>query len=425
MTRVSFLWLLLCCGMLSGQTTAELKKKFDTYLSFNGSLNASVSFNANSVSVLNAGKPEFTAYTDEFEKLALLLEFKKAEDFLAIYQWKKNAHLNQKQLDSLLGGQNRSTVYAYKQPALKGKKIAIDPGHFAGDMQTARIEQKFIDFHPSSSNSLKDTIRFNEGTLTYQTAELLKYLLLEQGAIVMVTRPKQNYTSFQISYDDWLSKRKKTVLDSLLQNKVMDARRYTRLMSLSKEKLFWEFFRDYELMERARIINHFKPDATIIIHYNVDEKNTDWVNPGTKNFTMAFIGGGMTADNFSKPINKVHFLRLLLTGQLHASERLSALTVHQFSSSMGIPVAQRSDADYLRDNCMKTPSNGVFCRNLALCRTINSVLVYGECLYQDNLQECMRLNTCDYEIRGQTVPKRIYEAANCYYNAINDYFSKP
>ena len=241
----------------------------------------------------------------------------------------------------------------------------------------------------------------------------------------MVTRPKQNYTSFQLSYDDWFLKRKKTVLDSLLQANAMDAKRHAKLIQLSKEKLFWEFFRDYELMERSRLINQFKPDATAIIHYNVDEKNTDWINPGNKNFTMAFIGGGMTADNFSKPINKVHFLRLLISDQLTESERLSALTVKQFSSKMGIPIAQRSDADYLRDNCMKTPSNGVFCRNLALCRTINSVLVYGECLYQDNINECLRLNTCDYEVQGQKVPKRIYEAALCYYNAINDYFSKP
>lgn len=419
------LGLLLCYGSFYSQTTAELKKKFNTYLSFNGSLNALVTFNEQSVSILKAGAAEFTAYTDEFPKLSLLLKSKKPEDFLAIYTWKKNTHLSQKQLDSLLEGQNLSNVYAYKQPALKGKKIAIDPGHFAGDMQTARIEQKFIDFHPSSANSLKDTVRFNEGTLTFQTAEVLRHLLLEQGAIVMVTRPKQNHTSFQMSYDDWLLKRKKIVLDSLLQAKVMDAKRYTKLINLSKEKLFWEFFRDYELMERSRLINQFKPDATAIIHYNVDEKNTDWINPGNKNFTMAFIGGGMTADNFSKPINKVHFLRLLISDQLTESEKLSSLTVKEFSSKMAIPVAQRTDADYLRDNCMKTPSNGVFCRNLALCRTINSVLVYGECLYQDNINECLRLNTCDYEIQGQKVPKRIYEAAVCYYNAINDYFSKP
>ncbi len=76
-------------------------------------------------------------------------------------------------------------------------------------MEVAHIEQKFIDFTPTPSNQLKDTIRFNEGKLTYQTADILKHKLEEQGAIVMVTRPKQNYTAFQITYDDWIIKRKK------------------------------------------------------------------------------------------------------------------------------------------------------------------------------------------------------------------------
>ncbi len=424
--KVSVCVFLLAASIsLTAQTTADLKKKFDTYISFNGSLNSQVSFNANSVSIVHAGVAEFTVYTDEQATLALLLKNAKPAEFLTVYKWKQNTHLSQKQLDSLKNTYPGNALSPYKQPALKGKRIAIDPGHFAGDMPTARVEQKFIEFAPSPGNHLKDTVRFNEGALTFQTAVLLKQRLLEQGAIVMVTRPKQNYTAFQMTYDDWIVKRKKMVLDSLLKENTIDAKRYTKLMNLGKDKLFWEFFRDYELMERSRIINDFKPDATLIIHYNVDEKNTDWLNPSNKNFTMAFIGGGMTGDNFSKPINKVHFLRLLLTDELTESEKLSSLTVNQFSKKLAIPIAQKNDADYLRDNCMKAPSNGVFCRNLALCRTINSVLVYGECLYQDNVNECMNLSKCDYEVQGQKVPKRIYEVCDCYYNAINDYFSKP
>ena len=403
--------------------SVDAKKRFDTYLNFNGSLNSLVSFNANSVSILNTGKPEFTVFNDEQSTLSILLKKLKPIEFLEIYNWKKNKHLTKKQLDSL-----QLTIQQIKLPAsdtktLKGKKIAIDPGHFAGNMRTARIEQKFIEFIPSPLNNLKDTIRFNEGYLTYQTAEILKQQLLEQGAVVMVTRPNQNSTSFQVSYEDWFIKRKKTVLDSLLKEESIDAKRYAKLIHLSKEKLFWDFFRDYELMERSRIINEFKPDITVIIHYNVDEKNTDWLNPTKKNFTMAFIGGGITGDNFSKPINKMHFLRLLLTDQLNESEKLASLTVNEFSAKMNIPIAQKNDADYLRDNCMKTLSSGVFCRNLALCRTINSPLVYGECLYQDNLNECINLSKSDYEIFGQKTSKRIYEAAGCYFIAINEYFS--
>ena len=418
-----FFYFIFFSPIIFSQSISDLKNRFDTYLNFNGSLNQSVSFTDKSVSIKSAGKPDFTIYDGEQEILIALLKTKKPSECITLYHWKKNNRLSKKQIDSLT--KTISEVTYLSSTSLQGKRIAIDPGHFAGNMTDARIEQKFIDFSPSSSNLLKDTIRFNEGTLTYQTASILKHKLEEQGAIVMVTRPQQNYTSFQITYDAWFVKRKKIVLDSLVKANNMDAKRCSALMKLPKQKLFWEFFRDFELAERARLINEFKPDATVIIHYNVDEKNTDWVNPTTKNYTMTFIGGGMTADNFSKPINKVHFLRLLLSDQLNQSEKLASLTVNQFNKELHIPIAQKQDADYLRDNCLKTPSAGVFCRNLALCRMINSPLVYGEALYQDNIKECNQLCKNDYAIDNQKVPKRIYETAMCYCQALSTYFGKP
>ena len=124
-------------------------------------------------------------------------------------------------------------------------------------------------------------------------------------------------------------------------------------------------------------------------------------------------------------IHEIHFLRLLLSDQLNQSERLASLTVNQFNKELHIPIAQKHDADYLRDNCLKTPSSGVFCRNLALCRMINSPLVYGEALYQDNIKECNQLCKNDYEINNQKVPKRVYETATCYFQALSEYFNKP
>ncbi len=416
-------YFLCLSNIIFSQSICDLKTRFNTYLNFNGSLNQCVSFTENSVVIKSAGKAEYTVYEGEQEILTALLKTKKPSEFILLYHWKKNNRLSKKQIDSLT--KTISQVTYLSSTSLQGKRIAIDPGHFAGNITDARVEQKFIDFSPSSSNLLKDTVRFNEGTLTYQTAVILKHKLEEQGAIVMVTRPQQNYTSFQITYDTWFVKHKKIVLDSLVKVNGMDTKRYSVLMKLPKQKLFWEFFRDFELGERARLINDFKPDATVIIHYNVDEKNTDWKNPTTKNYTMTFIGGGMTADNFSKTINKIHFLRLLLSDQLNQSEKLASLTVNQFNKELHIPIAQKTDADYLRDNCLKTPSPGVFCRNLALCRMINSPLVYGEALYQDNIKECNQLCKNDYEINNQKVPKRIHETAMCYYQALLEYFSKP
>ncbi len=408
---------------LFSQTTIELKDKFNTYLNFNGSLNSVVSFSETSFSILNTNSSEFTLYNNEFRFFETLLKSLPTEQLNLIYEWKKNKKLTSKQLDSLvllIPSQTKGSI----KTGLKNKRIAIDPGHFAGNVTDARVEQKFICFAPSPLNNFKDTLQFNEGFLTYATAQILKYQLEEQGAIVMLTRPEQNYTAFGLTYTDWYNTKRSIVLDSLLKIKNIEQKKYEALKKQTKEKLFWDFFRDYELAERARKINAFKPDATVIIHYNVDEKNKDWLNPTSKNFTMSFIGGGMTKDNFSKTSSKIHFLRLLLSNQLPESEKLASLTVNLFNQDLKIPIAKQSNATYLNESCIKTKSAGVFCRNLALCRIINSPLVYGETLYQDNNQECLVLSKNDFETYNVKVPKRITLVANCYYKALERFFQK-
>lgn len=411
---------LLISITVNSQTISVLKNRFNLYLNFKNSLISSVAFTNNSVSIINKGRVEFTVFENEITILSDCFKTLTIQECLKLYTWKQNKHLSVTQLDSLK--KSSVTTSRSKSSGLKGKRIAIDAGHFAGNMAEARIEQKFICFAPNTSTTYKDTIAFNEGWLTYNTAFVLKYKLEEQGAVVFVTRSLQNYTTFNVTYTDWFIKRKKIVLDSLLKGETIDVKRYTTLVKQTKEQLFWSFFRDYELAERSRIINVFKPDATIIIHYNVDEKNTDWIKPTLKNYTMTFIGGAMTNDNLAKPNNKLHFLRLLLSNQLNESEKLASLTVNEFSKQLNIPIAQQQQADYLLHNCIKSPSNGVYCRNLALCKTINSPLVYGEALYQDNMNECSMLNVSNYEFNSVKMPKRIYDVATCYYNAISNYF---
>ncbi len=418
---------LLLSSVVYSQSINELKKRFDTYLNFNGSLNNVVKFDDKSIRILNLNKSEFTIYEGEQLILNNFFKTQYTNELIAFYSWKKNNVLSKKQLDSLYAlcvSTVEMPTLTNKGKPLFGKRIAIDPGHFAGNIADAKVEQKFIEFIPDSGSTLKDTICFNEGKLTFQTAELLKQQLEQQGATVFVTRTQQNYTAFNVTYQNWFDTKRKKVLDSLLLIQHIDKKKHLMLAKQTKEKLFWSFFRDYELAERSRLINAFKPDATVIIHYNVDEKNTDWKKPTTKNYTMAFIAGAMTADNFTKTISKIHFVRLLLSNQLAQSEQLSALSVQAFNKQLQIPIATKNDADYLKNSCISTSSKGVFCRNLALCRTINSPLVYGETLYQDNINECVKLNTTDFEINGLILPKRIHEVVQCYYNALNAYFNR-
>jgi len=71
---------------------------------------------------------------------------------------------------------------------------------------------------------------------------------------------------------------------------------------------------------------------------------------------------------------------------------------------------------------LKTPSAGVFCRNLALCRKINSPLVYGESLYQDNVIESKELMKTDLDIYGIKANERVFNVAGAYYEAVMSFF---
>ncbi|HRD37605.1 MAG TPA: hypothetical protein PLC65_03145, partial [Bacteroidia bacterium] len=188
---------------------------------------------------------------------------------------------------------------------------------------------------------------------------------------------------------------------------------------------FWDFFRDYELVERSRKINNFYPHLSVIIHYNVDDKNAPWTKTTHRNTSMCFIPGGFNPADLKKTVNKLHFVRLLVSDQIKKSELIGKHTIHAFQKNLKISTAKQMDTDYLMKNSLVSEGEGVFCRNLILTRYINSPLVYGESLYQDNTIECTLLNNCNYESYNVAVPQRVYQVSKAYYEAILNYFKDP
>jgi hypothetical protein len=57
-----------------------------------------------------------------------------------------------------------------------------------------------------------------------------------------------------------------------------------------------------------------------------------------------------------------------------------------------------------------------------LCRKINSPLVYGESLYQDNRAECKELMKCDVDVYGIKTNIRLQLVAKSYFDAVIDFF---
>lgn len=417
-------WIVIGLCLVSfcdAQTISQCKERFDTYLNFKGSLSNSVKFTEKEIEIYNSkGNKEFSIYAGEIAMLADFFEhttYKQQSELLKLKGTKK---YSKRQRDSvwIYIDDRKKIAKGKKSLPFQGYRVALDPGHFGTNLNDAEVEQKYLYFVKDSITHPTDSIKLFESELTFNTSYLLKKMLEELGIKVFVTREQKDFTSFNCTYTDWLTRHKARVLDSLHDALAISQERYNKLMRDGAYKFFWDFFRDYDLANRAKKINDFIPHATVIIHYNVDEKNDPWKKMSDKDYTMAFIGGAFTKDNLERPESKLHFLRLLLTKQLNQSEKLASQTVYNFNKNLKVDIASPFDAEYLKDNCLSTSSKGVYARNLILCRIINSPLVYGEALYQDSYKECEALMRMDVEKYGIKTNERLLQTALSYYQAL-------
>ncbi len=312
----------------------------------------------------------------------------------------------------------QDTILNTKNGIFTGYRIAIDAGHTAGNIETGIIEKKYLKFNPLPEIGLVDTINIAEGMLTYATAALLKEKLEEEGADVFLTRPFNGSTAYGVTFEEWLKTSYKSTIEAWSNaGRISAEKKKWYLTKASKSDKFWFVFKDMELQKRAEIINAYKPDFTIIIHYNVDETNTGWTKPGTKNFCMAFIGGAFMKSDLTTVEKRFEFLRMIITYDIESSVALSESVVKKLESELLVKAAERKDATYLYKGCLYAGKKGVFCRNLQLTRNIHGPVVYGETLYQDNIGECILLNQENDKLKNA----RVQQAADAYYKGIKEY----
>ncbi len=308
-----------------------------------------------------------------------------------------------------------------KKP-LNGLRIALDPGHTAGDTATGRLEDKFLLFkmyNPETKDSV--TISLAEGMLTWNTAFMLADKLRQEGATVFMTRKTADSNALGKTFEQWKKEDYRRELDSLLKITPTDIhlRRLKSGKLYDDNSIFRYVFKDVELRKRAELINAFHPDLTVIIHFNVDDQNKPWTKPTKKDFCMTFVGGSFQSGELSDSERRFDFLRLLLTDDIENSAMASGHAALEFQSELEVPLAKQSDAAYLQEHCIPETYPGVFCRNLSLTRMVQGTLIYGETLYQDNAQECLRFyrnGIHPYADNG-----RLNEVAEAYNEAILDW----
>lgn len=419
--------LLVISVPLFGQdSTINLKisyyeKKIKTYLDKENGLSPFYSITPDGIRIFATsrdkalGKAEFRVNWANVERFRRYLKNCSPADAIKVY--KSGSFENAGSCPEI----KADTATGNKTGVLTGYRIAIDAGHTAGDVQTGVIEKKYLKFKPQPDMGLKDSVEIAEGMLTYATAALLKEKLEQEGAEIFLTRPFNGSTAYGITFEEWLKTEFKNTIEAWSRSgRISAEKKKWYLTKASKSDKFWFVFKDMELQKRADLINAYHPDFTIIIHYNVDETNIGWTKPGTKNYSMAFIGGAFMRSDLSAMEKRFEFLRMIVTFDIESSVLLSEAVVKSLETNLLVKAAERKDATYLYKGCLYTGRNGVFCRNLQLTRNIHGPVMYGETLYQDNLGECVLLNLEQDKMKNA----RVQQAADAYFKGIKAYIEQ-
>jgi N-acetylmuramoyl-L-alanine amidase len=307
--------------------------------------------------------------------------------------------------------ENHRPFLSRQTAPLSGIKIAIDPGHVAGDMATAKSEGRFV-----SINYAGKKYEFFEAELALTTAFVLRDSLIKYGAQVFLTRNEGNQSAFGKSYKQWLETDFRLILKRKGYNEIEINK---QIKSLNRSVAFYKYFLDADLDARANLINYFSPDITVFIHYNADFYNTGWSSPTKRNYSMVFVPGSFLGGELYSREMRFDFLRLLVSPKTQKSVVLSELIMREFETQLKVPAVKSSEEPpYLKDNSLRI-SAGVYARNLRLNRLVNSVLCYGEPLLQDNLTEMEWLAQNDLA-KGKISP-RVQQVANAYLHGILNY----
>ncbi len=308
--------------------------------------------------------------------------------------------------------QNHNKLPIGKRKPLSGLRIAIDPGHIAGDLEMAKAEGRFIEMTTEGGEKLS----IFEGELTLSTALVLKDSLEAYGAEVMLTRDKGNYSATGLSFHEW----RKKALPALLQRLGYSKASVNNIVKNAPNSyIFQKFFNRADLEARADKINAFHPNFTIVLHFNADVKNRGWKRPSNRNYSMMFVPGGYLYNEMNSPQARFEFLRALISDNIEESTHLSSCVMQAMETLLGVPpVPEEEDLYYLERYSLKI-DNGIYARNLRLCRILNTPICYGEALIQDNEEEIRALAQND--LKNGVIAPRIRQVAQAYFRGILRY----
>jgi N-acetylmuramoyl-L-alanine amidase len=325
-----------------------------------------------------------------------------------------------------------------KADGISGLKVALDPGHLGGEW--AEMEARYVKLRASQLPTKiddKTVAQFNEGAITFYTAQILSKMLKAQGASTLITRESIGLNAAGDSFRQWYQDKRgagflaavKRWAEDYSADKRDEIRQYW-LQQATEQKIFEKLYLKGDLNLRVNKINNWAPHLTLIIHYNAGApapyRDSEGYNLTTSdNYNTVFIPGSFAEKELDDLPSRAEFVRLLVTPDIEDSRLLA----HELISEMSVQLAVRPMTGNYLDRYTLPLEQGVYARNLALTRLIHGPLAYGETLFQDNVEEAVRLlqalATIERDGLDNVVPdNRIHQVAMAYFKGIKNLLEK-
>lgn len=302
--------------------------------------------------------------------------------------------------------QNQNVIASHFKPTasmpLAGLRIALDPGHMGGSIWDGRTG-KFVTDHKGHIIS--------EGVINLQTCLLLKERFEEEGAVVIVTHetmgPVTHVPWDKMDYSKYIPDQIfESTLDSWFLTLIQQAPPGPALVNLfnrnshvkkfySPKEMQWEdFVLREDLDARTKIIETFKPDITLVIHYDTSDPANDPNGVGkTKvDYTKAYVAGGFDPTDFASRAFRRDLAKHIFNPYWwNASVSLASSVIAQLETHLALKPDRGLDGDAIEIH------PGLQSRNLNLTREIaDSALAYVECLYYNDPTEFQAFSKPDF-----------------------------
>jgi len=391
-----------------------------------------------------SGRIECRIYDDEYEIFSRMFACMNEKEIAAAYLAKGSGRFTdslKERVASCNNGNHRPNTRPNKGRILEGLRIAVDPGHSASNMDEAKRESKYMLIVAPDGRRFS----FFEAALNLATARLLKKLLEDDGATVMLTR-NENRQVYPIPYEAWRRRYfRRAVMEKVREGHITAAQGRILLRTGDDRRRLKFFNSEYEMPYRAEAINAFHPHLTIMVHYDASwpphapiqkyarllevlskshssrdehmaeiQEVLDSIPLTDRNTSTVFVPGCFLRGEVQTVEDRIALLRLIITSDLDRSIQFAAEVMKAFRSKLDVPA---ENAHMPASKEVGRCRTGVYARNLRMTRLVWGTLCLGEPLHQNHLAEAERLAV----IEKGLIPERVVQVARAYHEAVRAY----